>query len=137
MQLPGLGLDAVEAEVRRVLSDLRSLGDRGFPRVLDEEGLGPALEELAATSDARVLLDLSPLLDIPAEQARAIYALVAETATRGDVAVSVARHEDEVRVVVRDAPRDPPELVRDRFEALAGRLTLHRHEIRGVLPCGS
>ena len=136
MQLSGSGLETVEANVRRVLGDLRSLGDRGFPRVLDEEGLGPALEELAATSNARVRLDLPLTLEVTAEQARAVYALVAATATAGEVTVTIAEHEGGLHVLLRDAPHDPPEQVRDRVRALAGRLDVHGREIRGVLPCG-
>ncbi|MGN6575938.1 MAG: sensor histidine kinase [Nocardioides sp.] len=135
MQLPGLGLETVDTQVRRVLDDLRNLGDRGFPRVLGDEGLGPALEELASRGDAALQLDLPPLLDVGAEQARAVYALVAGTATDGEVSVTIRRSEDGLAVHLQGVPHRPPEVVGDRFGALGGRIEVRDDEVRGVLPC--
>jgi hypothetical protein len=125
----------VDTEVRGVLEDLRNLGDGGFPRVLSDEGLGPALEELATGGDAALRLDLPPLLDLDAEHARAVYALVAGTATDGEVSVTIRRREEGLAIHLHGAPHGPPEHVGDRFGALGGRIEVRDDEVLGVLPC--
>jgi signal transduction histidine kinase len=135
MQLPGLGLETVDSTVRAVLDDLRNLGDRGFPRVLTDEGLGPALEELAMSGDATLQLDVPPLPDLGAEHARAVYALVAGTATEAEATIVICRSGEGLEVLVRGASDGPSQEVRDRFGALGGRIDVRDDEVLGVLPC--
>jgi signal transduction histidine kinase len=134
MQLAGRGLDEVEQEVRNVLADLRSFGEAAFPAVLEEEGLEAALVELAATSDAELRLEVRLPTPVPAEHARAVYALVA-LADMGTVDVSVSLCNHHLDVAMMGLSGVDLGHLQDRFGALGGRLAVTGERIEGSLPC--
>lgn len=134
IQLAGLGLDKVEMQVREVLAGLRSFSRGAFPPVLEDEGLEVALRELAATSDAQLLLDLRLDAPVPAECARAVYALVSR-ARSGTVEVGVSTSHDCLDVVIAGVAIADLDDVQDRFGALGGTLAVTADRIEGRLPC--
>lgn len=137
MHMSGLGMDEIEEQVRNVLTDLRAFSRGVFPRVLEEEGLAVALEELAATADAQLELDVRLDRPVPPEHARALYSLAA-LADHGRSTLSLHEAGRDINVVVSgSAARHAPDLtqVEDRFGALGGTLTVTDRGIEGHLPC--
>jgi signal transduction histidine kinase len=137
MHVSGRGMDEVEEQVRTVLADLRAFSRGVFPPVLEEEGLAVALEELAATADALLELDVRLDRPVPPEHARALYSLAA-LADHGRSTLSLHEAGRDIAVVISgSAARHAPDLtqVEDRFGALGGTLTLTDRGIEGRLLC--
>ncbi len=134
MQLSGRGLEEVEGQIRGVLADLRSFSHGTFPPVLEEEGLGVALAELAATSDADLRLDLRLDAPVPPECGRAIYSLVSRHDS-GTVEVSVVSRAGGIDVSLVGGQDVDLDGIHDRFGALGGTLTVSAGRIDGSLPC--
>lgn len=92
-------LGHLAAAVRYLVSDLR-------PRILDDLGLGAALEWLVARTRERtgllctLKLDLDPAIEIPPPQAGAVFRIVQESLT------NVARHAGAARVEIAVAVAD-------------------------------
>jgi signal transduction histidine kinase len=127
------GLDAV-------LEDLREIARGLHPAILTQHGLQPALKTLARRSAVPVELDVRSAARLPKPVEAAAYYVVAETLTNAAKhahasVVHVEAHADDgvLRVAVGDDgvggadPAGGSGLVglRDRVEALDGRLTLH------------
>jgi signal transduction histidine kinase len=137
--LAGLLAGAV-AEVAGVLDELREIANGLHPAVLAEGGLRPALKALARRSAVPVRLDVRVQGRLPEPAEIAAYYVVAEALTNAAkharpsvVDVEVAVGEGVLRVCVRDDGRGGADLasgsgvvgLRDRVEALGGRLSLH------------
>jgi signal transduction histidine kinase len=141
LQLSGRGMEEVEHQIKGVLAELRTFNRGNFPPVLEEEGLEVALAELANTSDAEIRTEFEVDRPVPAEQARAIYALVLRSASDAGsraapvvLHVSVRSRDDGIDVTVTGAVRVDLVDVQDRFGALGGTLDVHSGEIEGNLP---
>jgi signal transduction histidine kinase len=140
----------------RAVNDLRALEQGLHPRLLDEAGLRPALESLAAESATPVALDLTGD-ELPGEVKMACYYVCAEAlantakharATR--VAIAVRQVDGDVAIEITDdgvggADADGGSGLRsvtDRVEALGGRLSVNSEpgvgtSIRAWLPIAS
>jgi signal transduction histidine kinase len=133
-------LDAVAAEIRDVLDELREIARGLNPPALAAGGLGPALKTLARRSAVPVRLDVRVDGRLPAQIELAAYYVIAEALTNAakhagasDADVQVDSGEGVLRVRVRDDGRGGADLSRgsglvgltDRVEALGGRLALH------------
>jgi signal transduction histidine kinase len=133
-------LDGVAAGLTGVLGELREIARGIHPAVLADGGLRPALKALARRSAVPVRLDFQVEGRLPEQIEIAAYYVVSEAltntakhahATAADV--QVATDDDVVRVRVRDDGRGGADLtsgsglvgLRDRAEALGGRLLLH------------
>jgi signal transduction histidine kinase len=119
---------------------VRNIARGLHPAILSRHGLQPALETLARRSAVPVQLDVRTAARLPKPVEAAAYYVVAETLTNAAkhaqaAVVHVEAHADNdvLRVAVADDgvggadPADGSGLVglRDRVEALDGRLTLH------------
>jgi signal transduction histidine kinase len=128
------------AEVAGVLDELREIANGLHPAVLTEGGLRPALKALARRSAVPVRLDVRVRERLPEPAEIAAYYVVAEALTNAAkhahssvVDVEVAVGEGVLRVCVRDDGRGGADFasgsglvgLRDRVEALGGRLSLH------------
>jgi GAF domain-containing protein len=142
---PGAGtlaqqLEDALADVNGVLEELRETARGLHPAILAEGGLGPALAALARRSAVPVRLDVQVPGRLPEQAEIAGYYVAAEALTNAakhahatSVDVQVAASEDVLRVCVSDdglGGADPARgsgLVglRDRTEALGGRIWLH------------
>jgi signal transduction histidine kinase len=142
---PGAGvlvqqLDGVAAGLTGVLDELREIARGLHPAVLAEGGLRPALKTLARRSTVPVRLDIRVDERLPEQIETAAYYVVAEAltntakhahATAADV--QVATGDGALHVRVRDDGRGGADFtggsglvgLRDRAEALGGRLLLH------------
>jgi signal transduction histidine kinase len=142
---PGAGelvqqLEDVAAGLVGVLEELREIAHGLHPVILADGGLGPALKALARRSAVPVRLDVQVDGRLPEQIEIAAYYVVAEALTNAakhahaTVAdVEVAAGEGVLRVRVRDDGRGGADVtggsglvgLRDRAEALGGRLALH------------
>jgi len=133
-------LDGVAAELIGVHDELRELARGLHPAVLADGGLRPALKTLARRSAVPVRLDVRVDRRLPEPIELAAYYVVSEAltnaakhahASEADVQVEVG--EGVLRVHVRDDGCGGADLtlgsglvgLRDRVEALGGRLSLH------------
>lgn len=159
LQLVGQQLDASprEAEalledagrnMQRVLEQAARLAQRIYPSLLDETGLAVALRAAVVDGDlaASVAVDVGE--SCPPELTRTVYMCCLEAVERADEATITVREEDgalifevtgeKIRPAMVDT--DPSfEWLRDRVEALAGRLTVEhgpgdRVRVSGSLP---
>jgi signal transduction histidine kinase len=141
---PGVGvpaqqLDEVAAGLAEVLEELREIAHGLHPATLAQRGLRPALKALARRSAVPVRLDAQVAGRLPEQVEIAAYYVVAEALTNiakhahASVAdVEVATGEGVLRVCVRDDGRGGADVtggsglvgLRDRVEALAGRISL-------------
>ena len=134
--LAGLGeqLRAMEAEVR-------TLSRRTFPAILSEAGLGPALRSLARHASLPVELSVPPLPRYPALVETTAYHVVAEVVAHaartqaGFVSVEIAERDGSLRLVVTGGS-EVSQVVRDRVDALGGRLDTRAGGVAAALPVG-
>jgi signal transduction histidine kinase len=142
---PGAGelaqqLDGVAAGLVGVLEELREIARGLHPAILAQGGLRPALKALARRSAIPVRLDVQVEGRLPEQIEIAAYYVVAEALTNAAkhahatvVDAEVAAGEGALRVSVRDDGRGGADVtggsglvgLRDRAEALGGRLALH------------
>ena len=141
---PGLGevaadLERVAAGLNAALDELREFARGIHPAALADGGLGPALKALARRSPIAVDLDIRAERRLPEPVEVAAYYVVSEALTNvakhagaSSVAVEVEANERVLRIDVRDDGMGGAEFVagsglvglRDRVEALGGRITL-------------
>jgi signal transduction histidine kinase len=133
-------LDGLAAELTGVLDELREIARGIHPATLADGGLRPALMTLARRSAVPVRLDVRTDSRFPEPIEIAVYYVVSEALTNvakhanaSVVEVQVCVDEDELQVRVRDDGGGGADLalgsglvgVKDRVEALGGRLSLH------------
>ncbi|HEY2265972.1 MAG TPA: GAF domain-containing protein, partial [Streptosporangiaceae bacterium] len=138
--VPAQQLDGVVAGLAGVLEELREIAHGLHPAILARRGLRPALQALARRSAVPVRLDIQVEGRLPEQAEIAAYYVVAEALTNiakhahASVAdVEVAIGEGVLRVCVRDDGRGGADVtggsglvgLRDRVEALGGRISLH------------
>ncbi|MBA2382046.1 MAG: hypothetical protein H0V73_08045 [Chloroflexi bacterium] len=151
---PGRHVDAVakglESEVRAALADLRELAHGIVPRALADDGLGPAIEELAERS--RIPLDIRamPSARLPQAIEAAAYLVILRTTQDAVVRrASVAAFIIDDRLVIElelevTGPLPESLLVElgDQSGALGGKIvsigpTSGRATVRTEIPCAS
>ena len=132
-------LDAVLAEARTALAELRELANGIFPAILDEAGLDAALWSLAEESTYPLEISAVPAERLPAAVERTAYLLVAgavETATAG-LSIAVTHPGHWLVVEIRGATGALPEHLADRLGALGGTLARRTNGLRAEIPCGA
>lgn len=138
-------LEETEREVQQALDDTAELARRIYPPLLEARGLGAALRAAAASLGVRVSLDVAGA-SYPPEIAAAVYwschDALEHVGAGARVTVTVRDEEDAVafELVADDSGRAAGlEHLRDRVEALGGRLTISsaagdRTRLAGSLP---
>lgn len=138
-------LAEMRRDVHQALEDARRLAHRISPPLLEAGGLVPALRTAAASADVPTRIDVETGPRYPPEIAGLVYFCclqVLEHAGAGtQVTVSVRNDERTLGFeVVADCDLGPERLpLRDRVEALGGRLTIssepeHRTRLVGSVP---
>ena len=142
---PGAGelagrLEGAVTEVTEVLDELREIARGIHPAILTEGGLPPALRALARRSAVPVSLDIKVAERLPEPVEIAAYYAISEALTNtakhahaSAAAVEVAARDGGLRVCVRDDGRGGADFaggsglagIKDRMEALGGRIWLH------------
>jgi signal transduction histidine kinase len=133
-------LEGVVTEVTGVLEELREIARGLHPAVLSKSGLGPALRVLARRSAIPVSVDVQVAGRLPEPVETAAYYVVSEALTNAAkhahasaAEVEVAAGDGVLRVCVRDDGSGGADFghgsglvgLRDRIEALGGRIWLH------------
>ncbi len=138
-------LAEMRRDVQQALEEARNLAHRIYPPLLEAGGLGPALRSAAASADVPIRIDVGAGTAYPPEIASVVYICclhVLEGVPAGTpVAVTVRIEEGALAFeVVADCDMDTERLsLRDRVEALGGRLTIrsgsgHQTRVAGSLP---
>jgi signal transduction histidine kinase len=130
----GVLVEEMRGDVRESLDRLRSLAQRIHPPQLEAGGLPAALRSAAASAGVRIRVDVRAKGVYPREVSATVYlCMVAafERLVAGTTAAISVREENQqvaFEVLAEDADVDPadPHLaaIRDRVEALGGRLTI-------------
>jgi signal transduction histidine kinase len=148
-------LAEIDAEVAGTLDELRTLARGLHPPVLEQEGLGPALETLARRAVVPVEIERLPTTRLPPAVETAAYYVASEAlanagkhAHASHVRIDL-RHTDGAAVLEvaddgaggADTSGSGLRGLRDRVEALDGSLTVESERGRGtrlraVFPCG-
>lgn len=117
-------------DTQQALEETRRLAHRLYPPLLEAGGLGVALRSAAASANVPVRIDVAPGAAYPPEIAGAVYfcCLVVLEGVEAGTPVSV-RVGDEAGTltfeIVTEGGVDAERLpIRDRVEALGGRLTI-------------
>ena len=142
-------LDEMRREVREALDGTRALANRIYPPLLEAGGLGVALRSAAASAGVSTRVDVAAGAYAP-EVAGAVYFCCVEALERigpGEPTVTVREDEGSLmfEVVEQGAGSEVATAnwdlarLRDRVEALGGRLTLvtesgHGTRVSGSLP---
>lgn len=153
-------LEALQSEVEQRVQDVRLLSRSLLPPLLDTDGLGPALRELARRTadggfDVRLDLAADDLADLDPRVSAAAYAIVSESVVNASrysgadgCTVSVTVQDASLVVIVLDLgsgiPAGAPSGVglrsmRERADELGGDVTVEPHasggtRVHAVLP---
>lgn len=137
-------LEHVAAELRArvdgLIGDLRRLAHGVFPAVLDDAGLGAALEHLAESTEVPLEIRSRLTARLPRSLERAAYAVVLRATectdpSAGAIEVELERIGGEVSLGIRPAPRCELSGVRDRVGAVGGSILVTEDRIEVVMPC--
>jgi signal transduction histidine kinase len=130
-------------DARQALKQARELAHRIYPPLLDAGGLVAALRSAAASADVPTRIDVAPGTTCPPEIAGAVYFCCLEVLERAaagaPVTISVRGEEGAVAFdVVAECDVDAERSrLRDRVEALGGRVTIRPRSDRRVSVAGS
>jgi signal transduction histidine kinase len=130
-------VDEMRGDVRQALEHLRALSGRIYPPLLEAGGLRVALRTAAADADVRARVEVAVGGACPAELAVTVYLCWVEALDRiGDGASATIAVRDEDETLVFEIAADVANLdtVKDRVEALGGRLTMASGRVTGSLP---
>jgi len=130
-------------DARQALEETRKLADRIYPPLLEAGGLVAALRSAAASAGVPTRIDVAAGTTCPPEIAGAVYFCcldVLERAEAGTPATISVRNEEgavafEVVAECDVAEERPP--LRDRVEALGGRVTIRPRSGRQIGVAGS
>jgi signal transduction histidine kinase len=130
-------VDEMRRDVQEALEHLRALSERIYPPLLEAGGLRIALRTAAATAGVRARVEVAVGGACPPELAVTVYLCWVDVLERiGDEASATiaVRNEDETLVFEISADVVTLDTVKDRVEALGGRLTFASGRVAGSLP---
>ena len=123
-------LAEIAEDTRQALEETRKLAERIYPPLLEAGGLVVALRAAAANADVPTRIDVAAGTTCPPEIAGAVYFccldMLERAAAGTTVAISVRNEEGAMAFdIVAEGDLDAERLpLRDRVEALGGRLTI-------------
>lgn len=131
-------------DVQQALDETALLGQRIYPATLEAGGLAALLRSAAVNAGVPASVDVAAGSNYPPELTMTVYLCWLDMLARGSgetrPTISVREAEDGlVFEVTGDAARSDADLdrVRDRVEALGGRLTIRSGPHRGIRGSGS
>lgn len=123
-------LAEISDDARQALEETRKLADRIYPPLLDAGGLVAALRAAAVAADVKTRIDVAAGTTCPPEIAGVVYFCCVDVIERAgagtQVAIAVLNEAGAVAFeIVTEGDLDAERLqLRDRIEALGGRLTI-------------
>jgi signal transduction histidine kinase len=143
-------LGEMTRDVQQALDETAQLAERVYPALLNARGLAAALRSAVAGAGIRASVDVQPGANYPPEVAGRVYLCCLQALERVGagvpVTVTVREAEGALRFeVVEDVARSTVvagsdaalDRLRDRVEALGGRLTIRSERGRGIRVSGS
>jgi signal transduction histidine kinase len=143
-------LEEMTRDVQQALDETAQLAERVYPALLNADGLAAALRSAVAGAGIRASVDVQPGANYPPEVAGRVYLCCLQALERVGagvpVTVTVREAEGALRFeVVEDVARSTVvagsdaalDRLRDRVEALGGRLTIRSERGRGIRVSGS
>ncbi|MCI0632572.1 MAG: histidine kinase [Actinobacteria bacterium] len=143
-------LDETERDVQQALDETAALAERIYPGLLDAGGLAAALRAAAVSAGIRASVDVPAGANYPPEVAARLYFCCLEAFEHviagGLVTVTVRDEEGALGFeVIEDGARSAAEAgsdarfdrLRDRVEALGGRLMIRSERGHGIRVSGS
>ena len=130
-------VNELRRDVQQALEHLRALSERIYPPLLEAGGLRVALRTAAANAGVRGRVEVAVGGACPAELAVTVYLCWVEALERvGDAASATIAVRDEDETLVFEISADVAGLgsLKDRVEALGGRLTIASGRVAGSLP---
>jgi signal transduction histidine kinase len=138
-------LEEMAANIREAMAETSALAAMISPLLLDRRGLASSLRSAAANAGVTVLVDVPAGVDYPPEVGAAVYwtfvTALADAAPRSQATMRMHDADGGVTFEVVVAGRHPAALLdrlRDRIEALDGRLTVDEEDLasrmQGWLP---
>jgi len=131
-------------DVQQALDETAKLAERIYPPLLDAGGLAAALRSAAVSAGGPVSVEVTSAAGCPPAVAAAVYLCCLEAlehtgaGTQATVRVGDAEGELTFEVIGDDDGSDGEfERLRDRVEALGGRLTIRSEPGRGTSVSGS
>lgn len=120
----------IAEDIRQALEQTRKLAERIYPPLLEAGGLIAALRAAAASADVPITIDVAGGTTYPPEIVGTVYFCCQDALTRATgrttVTISVRNEDGAVAFeIVAEGDLDSERLpLRDRVEALGGRLTI-------------
>jgi signal transduction histidine kinase len=143
-------LEEMTRDVQQALDETAQLAERVYPALLNARGLAAALRSAVVGAGIRASVDVQPGANYPPEVAGRVYLCCLQALERVGagvpVTVTVREAEGALRFeVVEDVARSTVvagsdaalDRLRDRVEALGGRLTIRSERGRGIRVYGS
>jgi signal transduction histidine kinase len=144
-------IEEMAGDVQHALDETAQLGQRIYPPLLDAGGLAAALRSAAVSAGIPASVEIAPGASYPTEVAGTVYFCCLEALEHAGVGAQATvnvRHEeggvafevvgDRGRSAATAASSDAElERLRDRVEALGGRLTIRSDPGRGTRVSGS
>jgi signal transduction histidine kinase len=137
-------LEAMGRDVQQAIDDTALLAQRIYPTTLEANGLAALLRSAALNAGIHASVDVAVASDYPQEVGMTVYVCWLDAIARasGDtrLAIRVREGEDALAFeVTGDAPPSDADLerLRDRVEALGGRLTMRPEPDGGIRASGS
>jgi signal transduction histidine kinase len=130
-------VDEMRRDIQVALEHLRAQSERIYPPLLEAGGLRVALRTAAATAGVRARVEVDVGSACPTELTLTVYLCWVEALERiggGKSARIAVRDENETLVFEISADVAALERVKDRVEALGGRLTVASGRATGSLP---
>jgi signal transduction histidine kinase len=137
-------LEEMGRDVQQALDETALLAQRIYPTTLEADGFAALLRSAALNAGVRASVDVAAGSNYPPEVGMTVYLCWLDALARGSgetrLTIRVRENEDALDFeVVGDAPRSDADLarVRDRVEALGGRLTMTSGHDGGIRVSGS
>jgi signal transduction histidine kinase len=137
-------LEEMRRDVQQALDETALLAQRIYPTTLDANGFGALLRSAALNAGVRASVDVAVGSSFSPQVGMAVYLCWLDALARGSgetrLSISVREDEDALAFeLMEDAPRSGADLewVRDRVEALGGRLTMRSGPDGGIRASGT
>ena len=130
-------VEQMRGDVGEALDDAARLAQRIYPPLLDGGGLAATLRAAAASAGIRASVNISSDARFAPEVSRTIYVCWVELLTAGPASITVKEEDGALafEIVAGGFPADSVlDRLRDRVEALGGRLTFTGTRVTGSLP---
>ena len=131
-------LEELRGDVQQALGEAAQLAQRIYPQLLEQGGLAATLRAAAASAGTPASVDVSAGSKYPPEAVYTIYSCWLQTLEHASaeraVSITVREEAGAVTFAIDGYAGSADEHLRDRVQALGGRLTFEPLRLLGTLP---